>query len=140
MNPHLPLSSCSAGSGLLSLGLTDAPAFASGLFLGALAPEQLFDTATTAWCPGFYPPEPQICFLVREAGTYTLAVTDSESTDSVMAIALDGVGLYCDDDTAGNYRPSITYWFEPGEYNVYIGTYGQHGSGRFELTATPMPW
>lgn len=135
-DPVLPTSNCAAGGTVLVAPASPGVARAAVQFEGeealrARAPQDV-------WCPGYATTAPQVCLRVARGGMYSLVVTDSESIDTVMALVDSDGTLVCDDDSAGNLRPALTFWLEPGAYSVWIGPYSSGNRGRAELEVSPL--
>lgn len=140
INPNLPFSACDGGASAITIGQRMQPATLRGVFVGQLRPEQVLDGADVSWCPGHYPPHAQACLIVRDAGEYSIQVTDSQGVDTVLAVEIQPSIFYCDDDSGGDLRPLVNSWLEPGQYRVYVGSYSQGASGSFVLSAGPWTY
>jgi hypothetical protein len=57
--------------------------------------------------------------VISQAGDTTLVVVGPS-------------GVFCDDDSAGSLRPRVMQQLMPGQYQVFVGTYG--GSGMYPYT------
>jgi hypothetical protein len=63
--------------------------------------------------------------------TFTVLNQGGDTTMIVMGPS----GVFCDDDSAGSLRPQVSQMLMPGQYQVFIGTYGGGGMHPYTLRA-----
>jgi Bacterial pre-peptidase C-terminal domain len=71
------------------------------------------------------------------AGGFPLTIRVNGSTDTtLMIIAPDG-NTYCDDDSAGNYNPEVTFSApQTGVYSIWVGAIGDAEQATLVITET----
>ena len=84
------------------------------------------------------------CFgTVTEEPTQTFTVTEStmvnmvalSETDTVLIVRNDDIA-YCNDDADGSFNPRVSAVLEPGEYEVFVGTYLPNVEAAYTLSIT----
>ena len=88
---------------------------------------------TSNQCHGYLQEGSAIDFSV--ASTMTVRAFAESATDTTMIIlAQDDSGMWCDDDSLGNLNPALTVVLDPGLYSVVMGTYTQNATADFTVT------
>ncbi len=139
LNPNISLVRCS-GAAAMVLSPTMAAASQTVDYHGVLPAADALSLDPSAWCPGHLPVQPQLCLDVVAASTYTFYATDPTGTDTVMAISGGTGAPMCDDDSGGNMQPYLSVALEPGQYSLYVGSYGIGITGTATVTAYPVSW
>lgn len=89
-------------------------------------------------CTGFIADAPDYR-VTYQAGERPLIFEVTANVDTTLVInGPDGL-WYCDDDSAGNLNPRL-HWGSPpsGQYDIYVGTYGNAGIRPAQLTITEI--
>ncbi len=85
-------------------------------------------------CRGNIAMTPDHIFNVLAPMTVRFEVLN-QGGDTTMVV-MGPSGVFCDDDSGGSLRPRIIQQLMPGQYQVYIGTYGGRGMHPYTIRVT----
>jgi hypothetical protein len=134
--PSLPLAPpAPAGAVALSVGpgLTPDPTTTSGLAGG---PVQASTLSPNCYA-GSFPVTPQVTVRVTAALPMAAIIAQSD-TDLTLAVRRPDGTFACDDDGDEGVNPRVAEALVPGDYAVYVGTFGG-GNAPFTLGVTTAP-
>ncbi len=114
----------------ISHGFRPDPSTHGGTSGGRLNSQQEINQA----CRGWIAPRPDHILQLDTAFDYLRLETAAAQDTTLVVRGPDGVR--CDDDGAGNRNPRLEGPWQPGRYEVWVGSYQQGEFSRYELTAT----
>lgn len=114
----------------ISHGFRPDPSTQSGTSGGRLNSQEQINQA----CRGWIAPRPDHILQLDTAFDYLRLETAAAQDTTLVVRGPDGVR--CDDDGAGNRNPRVEGPWQPGRYEVWVGSYRQGEFSRYELTAT----
>ena len=136
MDPNISFGACHGGGTPIVLSLSSGPRTYTGDLEGVVPSTSVAGD----YCAGFVPTEPQFCVSIPAGGgTYAFEVTEAEQIDTVLVITGGPDGV-CDDDGGNSLLSRLTYWFEAGQYQLYVGSYSQGNQAHFTLQVSASTW
>lgn len=134
--PPMPVTP--AMPGLITLtagtGMTPDPAITLGVAGGPIAASSL----SPACYVGSYPAQPQITVRVATPMPMMVLIAASDA-DLTLAVRRPDGSFICDDDGDVGVNPRIAEPAVPGDYTVYVGTFGGGVPSPFTFGVTSLP-
>jgi hypothetical protein len=106
-----------------------------------MAPSQIPASSFDAFCPGFITPDQPTVIVTIEDMMPELTFYAASGADGIMLIRQPDGTFLCNDDFQGLNPGIMLENAAPGDYAVWVGTYGgQGGTGTFGVTRDVPLW
>ena len=131
------ISSTQAQSNNISVnsGIAKAPLVLKGNSGGAIIAKEIsqIENTATGYCDGYVRSQPNHV-LKLESFFESLRLEVESSADTTILVKGPG-GIWCNDD-AGSANPMIEGQWQPGVYQIWIGSYQANSNNRYRIKIT----
>ena len=116
-------------------GISDRPLIVEGMSGGTVTAREIAQTKNTAtgYCDGYVRPQPNHV-LKLESFFESLRLEVKSSADTTILVKGPG-GVWCNDD-ADSVNPAIEGQWQPGTYQVWIGSYQAESNNSYQIKVT----
>ncbi|KPQ06689.1 MAG: Bacterial pre-peptidase C-terminal domain [Rhodobacteraceae bacterium HLUCCA12] len=103
---------------------------------GTLYADQPMQPLNPAYCPGYGRFDAADAVLTLDAAESRFSIMAQSDRDLTLAVRAPDGTILCNDDASG-FNPAVTFeTAEAGDYHIFVGGYGQGGSGQYDLFAS----